>query len=320
MLILFCTFGLFAETLIDNGPTQKITNEMNFEQLCKTLHHFSINCRCKYVRRDLPDFFDKDGRTIWFDKAEKQIIYNKDLSTYKEKKEKLLNMYKPVINYIDKFYSMPIKQLEKKHLSGDIYYIGDSGYGNSGFCCEWHGTALAQRGSAKAQYTMGFRLLGSRYRYYFARHFDKEAFEEDVLWLKLAGENGISGAYWVLGKKSFLLKEYKAALMWYRKGADAKNTRCMYELGEFCLKEMNDGIEALRWYIPAADLGHYQALKACAELYSRNTKNTRANYRQAVKYYQKLIEQEKKDKSRNYQDRIQYYKKRIEDLKLKIED
>lgn len=93
----------------------------------------------------------------------------------------------------------------------------------------------------------------------------------------------------------------------------------MFELGEFCFKQLNDGIEALRWYIPAADLGHYEAKKACAELYSGNTKNTKANYRQAIKYYQLLIEQDQRDKSWNYEERIRYYKATIQKLKLKVE-
>ena len=145
--------------IINNGPKQKITNEMNFEELCVILQHFSNYCNCKNVKRDLPAFFDKDGRTIWYTVTETKIIYNKNLPTYKEKKVKLLNMYNQVIIYIDKFYSLPIKQLEEKHLSDKIYYIGDSGYGKSGFCCDWHGTALAQRGSAKAQFAMGLAYL-----------------------------------------------------------------------------------------------------------------------------------------------------------------
>lgn len=94
----------------------------------------------------------------------------------------------------------------------------------------------------------------------------------------------------------------------------------MVALGDICSNELQNTDEALKWYLSAAELGSLEAKKACAAIYSYNTKNTKANYRLAIEYYQMVIDQEGKEKSEDFQYRVDRYKKVIENLKLKIED
>ena len=281
---------------------------MNYEELCRALAFFHDTCCC----------CAQGGA---FSSLDWSPAFLRDESlSYKIKKAKLLKQYGNVIQYIKNFYSMPVKPQEKKHLSKITYY------GISGFCCEWHATALAQRGSADAQHALGGRLIGpsgisEQYgRYINYKGWEEDKIKEDILWLKLAAEKGITDAYWVLGVANYKLKKYENAIDWYKAGARKGDVNCMVSLGDICIDDLHDAAAALQWFVPAAQKGALRARLECAKIYSENTKNTKANYRLAIKYYKEFIEQVRKEKNKYHMRFLKHYKEEIKKLELKIED
>lgn len=303
-----CAFG----QLIDNGPKLLITDGMKYEELYQALNQAKAFdwrvgglCQCNILKKENPDILKI------LEKDLPEFVKDPNLS-YKEKKAKLIKEYALVIKYIKDFYSLPLAQLEAKHLS-EIKF-----YGTSGYCCMWHGRALAQRGSAKAQYAVGARLI-------------EEINRENAIWLQLAGAQGITDAYYVLGQASYKYKVYEKAAEWFKIGAEAGDAKCMYSLGyEICVVLLKDAKIALPWFEKAAKKGHYSAIQTCAEIYSGEAyhqfnfvlceERPATNYSLAIKYYLQLIEIEKRDKEAEFENRIANYKKIIKELQLKVED
>lgn len=293
-----CAFG----QLIDNGPKLLITDDMKYEQLRNALDLISDSSEmCDILKKENPDIVKI------LQKWPPKFINDNTLS-YKEKKARLRREYAPVIKYIKNFYSLPLKQLETKHPSKATYI---------GYCCKWHETALAQRGSANAQYALGTGLLDS---------FQGGTVEENIKWLQFAGAQGITDSYLVLGEACYNHKLYKKAVEWFKIGANAGNSNCMFRMGEFCI-ELRDAKTAMPWFEDAAKKEHYEAIRTCAEIYSNNypplivcEKRPSVNYSLAIKYYLQLIEIEKR---RNYaisKENIAFYNGIIKELQLKVED
>lgn len=307
--------------LIKNGPKQNITSDMNYEELNQAISSFALKTqKCKVAKELLPSFYNENG---YFDYVKDcQDINKNEHLAYKEKKIMLIKYYDEVIKHIKEFYSQPIKQLEEKCLAQTSYFKSVQ----RGCCCEWHAMALAQRGSAKAQFQLGVSVMDLKnYEAYripsLAKFFDEESFQTDITWLKLAGENGVPKAYYILGKVSYNAESYENAIAWYKRGAEMNQTDCLYELGSIACKVKNFSA-ALSWFAKASDLGHVRATLECAELCETNYQDFHADYKKSIEYYKKMIKfaENGKGLSWNKSYEIDNYTEKIKKLELKIED
>lgn len=294
---------------------------MNYEELNQAISHFALNSReCEVAKELLPSFYNENGSFVYI--KDFQDIKGNEYLSYKEKKILLIRYYETVIRHIKEVYSQPIKQLEEKCLSKSSYFKGIE----RGCCCEWHAMALAQRGSAEAQFQLGVSVMDpTNYDAYripsLEKFFNKEAFDTDITWLKLAGGNGVPKAYYILGKVSYNANAYESAITWYKRGAEVNQIDCLYELG--CIAyEVKNLSAALSWFAKASNLGHVSATLECAEIYETNYQDFHADYKKSIEYYKKMIKYVESGKglSWNKSYEIEKYNDKIKKLELKIED
>ena len=113
--------------------------------------------------------------------------------------------------------------------------------------------------------------------------------KEQLEKLEKAAERGSKAAILELGNNYFygrlgLEKDTAMAAQWWQRGADLNHRQCMYNLGNLYIRgdgvEKNE-VEALKYYMKAADFGLMQANINAALLLDR-----RKEYDKAIRYFQ----------------------------------
>ncbi|RYY10500.1 MAG: sel1 repeat family protein, partial [Chitinophagaceae bacterium] len=140
---------------------------------------------------------------------------------------------------------------------GNLYRDGDAVAYDPALALQYYGKAI-KLGSIDALWQ-----LGGLYE-------DKlNKIDSAIYWYKQAADKNYHWAMSSLGRIHFVKKEFQQALQWFNKGADLKNSSCMYfkaMIYENGYGVPVDMIAAKSWYRSAAALGHNLANKRLKEL------------------------------------------------------
>ncbi len=123
-------------------------------------------------------------------------------------------------------------------------------------------------------------------------------YEEAVMWMRRAAEQGHAGAQANLGfcykHGQGVPRDYEEAVMWYLKGAEQGHPWAQNDLG-FCYDEgqgvPQDCEEAVKWYLKAAEQGYAVAQYNLGYAYEFG-RGLPQDYEEAAKWYRKSAEQD----------------------------
>ncbi len=127
--------------------------------------------------------------------------------------------------------------------------------------------------------------------------YKEEKYQEALRWYRKAADAGDTkaqnniGIMYVLGNG--LEQDYQEAMRWYRKAADVGDTRAQTNLGymyEGGYGVEKDYKEAMRWYRRAADAGYADAQYAIGYMYQYGY-GVEKDYKEALRWYRKAAAQ-----------------------------
>ena len=142
------------------------------------------------------------------------------------------------------------------------------------------------------------------------KYYNDKQYREAMTWFRKAADAGDAGAQYFMGVMYFcgldVAKDHKEAVKWYKQSALGGDMYGQYSFGE--MRENGWGIEknmaeAKTWYQKSADQGYDRAIEKLKELSGTTTSSTSGK---TYKEYEKMAD-EYYDK-KNYTEALKYYK------------
>ena len=142
------------------------------------------------------------------------------------------------------------------------------------------------------------------------KYYNDKQYREAMTWFRKAADAGDAGAQYFMGVMYFcgldVAKDHKEAVKWYKQSALGGDMHGQYSFGE--MRENGWGIEknmaeAKTWYQKSADQGYDRAIEKLKELSGTTTSSTSGK---TYKEYEKMADEYYYKK--NYPEALKYYK------------